>query len=173
MFVLLAQSHVVQAMGHFPANNYSHHCLLELSIILAFWFFTNFATCWINFFSNSFLFQSTGSGCTTALIRVFAALGLATDLRTMTSEACKLGLTRSVDSGRSLIDCLTDASNETMERLPNNHFLNKDKFFWSHFSFRNLKKINLFQTNNSCFSNSKQILSKMRGNKFYERKRVK
>lgn len=70
-----------------------------------------------------------GSGCTTALIRVFAALGLATDLKTMTSEACKIGLSRSVDTGRSLVDCLTDAGHETMEKLPKNHYLNKDKYF--------------------------------------------
>lgn len=103
-------------------------------------YFYQFRLCVKYVFFLIFFFTSTGSGCTTALIRVFAALGLATDLKTMTSEACKLGLTRSVDSGRSLIDCLTDASNETMERLPNNHFLNKDKFFWSNFNFRNLKK---------------------------------
>lgn len=70
-----------------------------------------------------------GTGCTTSLIRVFAALGLATDLRTMTSDACKVGLSRSVDSGRPLVNCLLDAGNESIERLPKNHYLNKDKYF--------------------------------------------
>lgn len=70
-----------------------------------------------------------GSGCSTALIRVFAALGLATDLRTMTSGACKVGLTRSVDSGRSLVDCLTEAGSEQMDKLPKDHYLNKQKYF--------------------------------------------
>lgn len=70
-----------------------------------------------------------GSGCTTALIRVFAALGLADNLKTMTSDACKVGLSRSVDTGSPLVDCLTDAGKESMDRLPKNHYLNKDKYF--------------------------------------------
>ncbi|XP_055324506.1 acyl-CoA Delta-9 desaturase [Sitodiplosis mosellana] len=74
-------------------------------------------------------FGNYGSGCTTALIRVFAALGLAENLKTMTSDACKVGLSRSVDTGCPLVDCLTDAGKESMERLPRNHYLNKDKYF--------------------------------------------
>lgn len=70
-----------------------------------------------------------GAGCTTALIRVFAALGLASDLKTMTSDACKVGLSRSVDTGRPLVECLNDAGVESMEKLPKNHYLNKDKYF--------------------------------------------
>lgn len=81
------------------------------------------------FLSFSLYAHIAGSGCTTALIRVFAALGLATNLKTMTSEACKVGLSRSVDTGSSLVDCLTEAGNESMERLPKNHYLNKDKYF--------------------------------------------
>lgn len=75
------------------------------------------------------LYLSTGSGCSTALIRVFAALGAATDLRTMTSDACKIGLARSVDTGRPLVECLTEAGNEFLERLPKDHYLNKEKYF--------------------------------------------
>lgn len=71
----------------------------------------------------------TGSGVSTALIRVFAALGLSSNLKTMTSDACKVGLSRSIDTGNPLIDCLTDAGKEAMERLPKNHYLNKDKYF--------------------------------------------
>lgn len=74
-------------------------------------------------------FFSIGAGCTTSLIRVFAALGLASNLKTMTSEACKIGLSRSVDTGSSLVDCLTEAGTESLERLPKNHYLNKDKYF--------------------------------------------
>lgn len=73
--------------------------------------------------------DDTGSGVTTALIRVFAALGLSNNLKTMTSDACKIGLSRSVDTGSPLIDCLTDAGNKSMEQLPNNHYLNKEKYF--------------------------------------------
>lgn len=76
-----------------------------------------------------FIFLFAGSGCSTALIRVFAALGLATDLRTMTSDACKVGLSRSVDSGRTLVECLTEAGNESQDKLPKDHYLNKQKYF--------------------------------------------
>lgn len=74
-------------------------------------------------------FVSIGSGCTTSLIRVFAALGMATNLKTMTSEACKIGLSRSVDTGSSLVDCLTEAGTESLSKIPTNHYLNKDKYF--------------------------------------------
>lgn len=79
--------------------------------------------------STLFVLFVAGAGCTTALIRVFAALGLANNLKTMTSDACKVGLSRSVDSGFSLVDCLTEAGKESMDRLPKNHYLNKDKYF--------------------------------------------
>lgn len=80
---------------------------------------------------NEILFSSfhLGSGCTTALIRVFAALGLATELRTLTSDACKVGLARSVNTGRPLADCLTESGNESMEKLPKDHYLNNQKYF--------------------------------------------
>lgn len=74
-------------------------------------------------------FGNYGSGVSTALIRVFAALGLSRNLKTMTSDACKVGLSRSIDTGSPLINCLTDAGKEAMERLPKNHYLNKDKYF--------------------------------------------
>lgn len=70
-----------------------------------------------------------GSGYSTALIRVFAALGLATELKTLTSDACKLGLTRSVDTGRPLAECLTESGKEILDQLPKDHYLNHQKYF--------------------------------------------
>lgn len=70
----------------------------------------------------------SGTGMTTALIRVFAALGIATELKTMTSESVKIGLTRAVDSGRPVVDCLTEVGYERMEALPEEHYLNKNKY---------------------------------------------
>lgn len=80
-----------------------------------------------NFYFIVWIFS--GSGCSTALIRIFAALGMATELKTMTSDACKIGLARAVDTGRPVVECLFEAGNENLERLPKDHYLNKDKYF--------------------------------------------
>lgn len=73
-------------------------------------------------------FGSYGDGCSTAFIRVFAALGLASNLQTMTSDAVKTGLIRAVDTNRPVIDCLTEAGREAMENIPDDHYLTKEKF---------------------------------------------
>lgn len=69
-----------------------------------------------------------GSGCSTALIRVFAALGMATNLQTMTSQAVKIGLTRAVDTGRPVEECLVESAKEEMEKMPHDHYLKTDKY---------------------------------------------
>lgn len=58
---------------------------------------------------------------TTTLIRVFAALELATHLVTISTEAVKKGLNLAVDSGRPIVDCLKEAGLEEMERNPKEH----------------------------------------------------
>ncbi|KAJ6638375.1 Acyl-CoA Delta-9 desaturase [Pseudolycoriella hygida] len=73
-------------------------------------------------------FGSYGTGCTTGFIRVFAALGLATDLQTMTSDAVKTGLIRAVDTNRPVVECLTEAGREAMQTIPSDHYLTKDKY---------------------------------------------
>ncbi|XP_037027818.1 acyl-CoA desaturase [Bradysia coprophila] len=73
-------------------------------------------------------FGSYGTGCSTAFIRVFAALGIATNLQTMTSDAVKTGLIRAVDTNRPVIDCLTEAGREALENIPDDHYLTKDRY---------------------------------------------
>lgn len=72
-------------------------------------------------------FGSYGSGCTTAFIRIFAAIGMATKLQTMTTEAVKKGLTMAVDSGRPIVDCLKQAGAEDMCNLQREHYLKNER----------------------------------------------
>jgi len=73
-------------------------------------------------------FGNYGAGLSTALIRVFAALGVATELKTMTSDAVKIGLTRAVDTGRPVVDCLTEVGMEQIGLLPDDHYLQPHKY---------------------------------------------
>lgn len=68
-------------------------------------------------------FGNYGKGSSTALVRVFAALGWAQDLKTCTSDAIKKGLARAVDTGKPVVDCLTQASEEEFLTLPKEHYL--------------------------------------------------
>ncbi|XP_059612480.1 acyl-CoA Delta-9 desaturase [Phlebotomus argentipes] len=63
-------------------------------------------------------FGNYGEGLTTILIRVFAALELASDLSTISTDAVKTGLTMAVDSGRPVVDCLREAGIAEMEKYP-------------------------------------------------------
>lgn len=58
---------------------------------------------------------------------MFAALGWATNLRTVTSEIVKIGLTRSVDTGKPVVDCLVEVAQEESNRLPYDHYLQPNK----------------------------------------------
>lgn len=69
----------------------------------------------------------TGDGMTTAFIRVCAALGLAEDLQTMTTDAVKKGLTMAVDSGRPVVECLKEAGNEAMYHMQKEHYLQNER----------------------------------------------
>lgn len=46
----------------------------------------------------------------------------------MTSESMKIGLTRAVDTGRPVVECLTEVGFERLEALPEEHYLNKNKY---------------------------------------------
>ncbi|XP_050084727.1 acyl-CoA Delta-9 desaturase [Anopheles aquasalis] len=72
-------------------------------------------------------FGSYGSGCTTAFIRIFAAVGMATKLQTMTTEAVKRGLSMAVDSGKPIVDCLKQAGIEDMSNLKREHYLQNER----------------------------------------------
>ncbi|CAH0714309.1 unnamed protein product, partial [Brenthis ino] len=66
-------------------------------------------------------YGSYGSGCSTAFIRVFAALGLATNLCTLESSTLQKALAENVKTKRSLKLCIDDAVSKQM--LPEDHFL--------------------------------------------------
>ena len=53
-------------------------------------------------------------------------MGWATDLRTVTSEAVRKGLATAVDTGRDVVECLKETSEEEMKKLPEDHFLKKE-----------------------------------------------
>ncbi|CAD6992218.1 (11Z)-hexadec-11-enoyl-CoA conjugase [Ceratitis capitata] len=73
-------------------------------------------------------FGDYGSDFTTAMIRVFAALDLATDLRTISSVAVRKGLTNAVETGRPIVECIQEQATEEMNEMPKNHYLNRDRF---------------------------------------------
>ncbi|XP_055921685.1 acyl-CoA Delta-9 desaturase isoform X2 [Eupeodes corollae] len=73
-------------------------------------------------------FGDYAEGCTTAFVRVFAALGMATQLQTITTEAVRKGLTTAVESGKSIVDCIKEAAVVEQAKLPEDHYLDKSKF---------------------------------------------
>ncbi|XP_037956477.1 acyl-CoA desaturase isoform X2 [Teleopsis dalmanni] len=73
-------------------------------------------------------FGEYSQDCITAIIRVFAALDLATDLNTISSVAVRNGLTVAVETGRPILECIQEAGLRDMQLMPKNHFLNREKF---------------------------------------------
>ncbi|KAG6460182.1 hypothetical protein O3G_MSEX011821 [Manduca sexta] len=63
------------------------------------------------------------SGCSSAFIRVWAALGLATDLRTVESKTIQRALANVAKTKRSLQTCLEEALKE--QCLPDQHYLRR------------------------------------------------
>ncbi|XP_026482569.1 acyl-CoA Delta(11) desaturase-like [Ctenocephalides felis] len=68
-----------------------------------------------------------GSGCSTAFIRVFAALGLATNLRTMDSASVKKALANSVDTGKPIEQCLEEVGSKAQQKFHPEHYLDAVK----------------------------------------------
>ncbi|XP_017472762.1 PREDICTED: acyl-CoA Delta(11) desaturase isoform X1 [Rhagoletis zephyria] len=73
-------------------------------------------------------FGDYGTDFTTAMIRVFAALDMATDLRTISSVAVRKGLTTAVETGRPIVECIQEQATEEINEMPKNHYLNRDRF---------------------------------------------
>ncbi|XP_026476483.1 acyl-CoA desaturase 1-like [Ctenocephalides felis] len=69
-----------------------------------------------------------GSGCSTAFIRVFAALGLATNLRTMDSASVKKALANSVDTGKPIEQCLEEVGSKAQQKFHPEHYLDAVKY---------------------------------------------
>lgn len=72
-------------------------------------------------------FFNTGTGCSTAFIRVCAALGLAKNLKTVTTTAVKRGLTMAVDTGRDVVECIKETGAEEMHNLAPEHYLDSER----------------------------------------------
>ncbi|EDW99078.1 acyl-CoA Delta-9 desaturase [Drosophila yakuba] len=68
------------------------------------------------------------SGIGSSMIRVFAALDWAKDLKTIGSVAVRLGLTKAVETGRPIVECIEEQVELEENALPANHFLNREKF---------------------------------------------
>ncbi|XP_030371259.1 acyl-CoA desaturase 1 [Scaptodrosophila lebanonensis] len=73
-------------------------------------------------------FGDYSQGIGSAMIRVFAALDLATDLRTISSVAVRKGLTQALDTDRPIVECIEEQVKLEENELPANHFLNRNKF---------------------------------------------
>lgn len=58
---------------------------------------------------------------TTTLIRVFAALEIASGLVTISTNAVKKGLNMAVDTGAPVVECLRTAGLEEMDQNPKEH----------------------------------------------------
>ncbi|KAL7024108.1 hypothetical protein ACKWTF_012905 [Chironomus riparius] len=71
-------------------------------------------------------FGNYGEGSSTSLIRIFAAMGWATGLKTVTSEAVRKGLANAVDTGKDVVECLNEASEAEMLNLAPDHYLKRE-----------------------------------------------
>ncbi|KAJ0175631.1 hypothetical protein K1T71_008790 [Dendrolimus kikuchii] len=63
------------------------------------------------------------SGCSTAFIRVFAALGIATDLRTVETETIQFALAQAAKTNRPVQACIKEMIKE--QQLSKDHFLRR------------------------------------------------
>lgn len=73
-------------------------------------------------------FGTYGSGCSTAFIRVYAAAGWASELKTMDSTAVKEALSMAVDTGKPLVECLNKVGLEHAKSIPDSHVLEFEKY---------------------------------------------
>lgn len=68
-------------------------------------------------------FSLTDCGCSTAFIRIWAALGLATDLRTVDTPTIQKALADAASTTKPLTRCLDDAVSQQI--LPEEHYLKR------------------------------------------------
>lgn len=53
-------------------------------------------------------------------------MGWATELNTVTSDAVRKGLAMAVDTGREIVDCIKEANDEEIIKLPPDHYLKRE-----------------------------------------------
>lgn len=73
-------------------------------------------------------FGDYANGTGAIMIRVFAVLNLASELRTISSTAVRHGLAMAVDTKRPIVECIEEQVKLEEQTLPANHFLNREKF---------------------------------------------
>lgn len=72
-------------------------------------------------------FGKYGIDCISKFIRVCAALGDATDLRTVDSAGVKEALTMAVDTKKHIAQCLLEV--EKTSEIPKDHYLQASKYY--------------------------------------------
>lgn len=55
-------------------------------------------------------------------------MGVATDLKTITSDAVRVGLTNAVETDGDVVECIKSAAAIKQDELPSDHYLNASKF---------------------------------------------
>jgi len=73
-------------------------------------------------------FGTYGAGCSTAFIRIFAAVGWAKQLKTIDSEAVKEALSLAVDTDTPLVECLNKVGLQRASKIPDDHVLNYELY---------------------------------------------
>lgn len=53
-------------------------------------------------------------------------MGWAKNLKTITSDAVRKGLAMAVDTGREVVDCIKETSEEEILNLPSDHYLKRE-----------------------------------------------
>jgi stearoyl-CoA desaturase (delta-9 desaturase) len=74
-------------------------------------------------------FGNYAKGCTTTFIRVWAAMGWATGLRTMDTSSIKNALVTATETNKPAIECLCDAENYSKQYNETEQFLKQSKTF--------------------------------------------
>jgi stearoyl-CoA desaturase (delta-9 desaturase) len=72
-------------------------------------------------------FGNYGKGCTSTFIRIWAAMGWATELRTVDASSIRNALVTSVQTKKPVIDCICDAENYSKKYNETEQFLKPSK----------------------------------------------
>lgn len=107
--------------GLMPGEKYPHDSNSVFVLTKTFWPHYHYV---IPYDYKSGEFGTYDSGCSTAFIRVWAALGLATDLQTIETPTVQKALSEATKSKRPLITCLDEAA--AKQRLPEDHYLKRN-----------------------------------------------
>lgn len=75
-------------------------------------------------------FGEYGTDLISKVIRVFAALDLAWDLKTISSKTVRQALTISVKEKRNITECLKELCENGKNDVPEDHYLNPSKHYW-------------------------------------------